>query len=140
MRFLTRVFGVTKDERYREAFLKGLRPYLQANIRPGLAAILSTGTAISSSHYFNDDAMVRLMDFLREVDGATYRFADDSLRKGAHDSFRLGRIASEMPGAGGGTSAVWCAQHDEIDYSPRPGRAYEFVSLSVRRALASSAC
>ena len=25
---------------------------------------------------------------------------------------------------------AWCAQHDEKDYSPRPGRSYELVSLS----------
>jgi len=25
---------------------------------------------------------------------------------------------------------VWCAQHDEVDYRPRSGRAYELASLS----------
>ena len=29
-----------------------------------------------------------------------------------------------------GQPTVWCAQHDEKDYSPRPGRSYELVSLS----------
>ena len=25
---------------------------------------------------------------------------------------------------------AWCAQHDEKDYRPRPGRSYELVSIS----------
>jgi len=33
-----------------------------------------------------------------------------------------------------GKLIVWCAQHDEVDYSPRPGRAYELVSLSGKES------
>jgi PelA/Pel-15E family pectate lyase len=29
-----------------------------------------------------------------------------------------------------GKRTVWCAQHDEVDYSPRPARSYELASLS----------
>jgi PelA/Pel-15E family pectate lyase len=29
-----------------------------------------------------------------------------------------------------GRRTAWCAQHDEQDYRPRPGRSYELVSLS----------
>jgi len=29
-----------------------------------------------------------------------------------------------------GKLTAWCAQHDEIDFSPRPARTYELVSLS----------
>ncbi|MCX6903423.1 MAG: hypothetical protein NTW03_08090 [Verrucomicrobia bacterium] len=29
-----------------------------------------------------------------------------------------------------GKPTVWCAQHDEVDYRPRPGRTFELASLS----------
>ena len=29
-----------------------------------------------------------------------------------------------------GRPTVWCAQHDEVTFEPRPARAYELVSLS----------
>jgi len=76
--------------------------------------------------------MVRLMEFLREVFASErYGFVDAGRRKSAKVAFDRGiecilRCQIKVEGKLTG----WCAQHDERDYSPRPGRPYEVASIS----------
>src|SRR5205085_2775321 len=81
---------------------------------------------------FNDDAMVRLMELLREVaDRDTYRFVDADRRSAARQAFDRGvACILKCQIVVNGKPTAWCAQHDEKDYRPRPGRTYELVSLS----------
>src|SRR5262249_19590650 len=81
---------------------------------------------------FNDNAMVRLMEFLREVYAIdTYKFVDDDRRKASRRAFDRGvECILKCQVKVEGNLTAWCAQHDEKDYSPRPGRSYELVSLS----------
>ena len=81
---------------------------------------------------FNDGSMARLMTFLREV--ATekrYEFVQPVQRAAAQRAFNLGvdcilRCQIKV----NGRLTAWCAQHDEIDFSPRPARTFELASLS----------
>src|SRR5262249_14762400 len=81
---------------------------------------------------FNDHAMVRLMELLREVaTSPTYRFAGADRRKAAQKAFDKGiECILKCQVKVKGKLTAWCAQHDEKDYRPRPGRSYELVSLS----------
>ena len=76
--------------------------------------------------------MVRVMEFLREVySSKLFDFVDEGRRTAAKTAFDKGidcilkcqiRVDGKLTG--------WCAQHDEVDFSPRPARTYELVTLS----------
>ena len=76
--------------------------------------------------------MVRLMEFLREVYASErYDFVDARTRKAARQAFDRGvECILKCQIKVDGKLTAWCAQHDEKDYTPRPGRSYELVSLS----------
>jgi PelA/Pel-15E family pectate lyase len=91
--------------------------------------------------------MVRLLQFLREVAvSPAYEFVDHpasprgenttgaqshTRRQAAGESFARGiQCILKCQVRSNGKLTSWCAQHDEIDLSPRPGRSYELVSLS----------
>jgi PelA/Pel-15E family pectate lyase len=81
---------------------------------------------------FNDDAMVRLMRFVREVATAKeYAFVDDSRRANCATAFDKGiECILKCQIRTNDKLTAWCAQHDEIDFRPRPARTYELATLS----------
>ena len=133
LRFLARVYNATGEDRYRKAFDRGLDYILKAQYPTGGWPQFSPPPKTYHRHItFNDNAMVRLMEFLREVySSKSYAFIDADKRKAARQAFDrgLGCILKCQIKVDGKLTA-WCAQHDEKDYSPRPGRSYELVSLS----------
>jgi pectate lyase len=72
------------------------------------------------------------MNLLRDVaDSHDFAFLDSDRRKAARKSFDRGiQCILKCQIIVNGKPTVWCAQHDELDYSPRPARTYELVSLS----------
>jgi pectate lyase len=133
LRFLARIHQATKDERYRQAFEKGVDYILGAQYPTGgWPQFFPPGSQYHRHITFNDNAMVRLMEFLREVyTGRTYDFLDAGRKQAARRAFDRGvecilKCQIEVDGR----RTAWCAQHDEKDYRPRPGRSYELVSLS----------
>ncbi len=82
---------------------------------------------------FNDDAMVHVLDVLRDLaEGkAPYAWTAPALRERAAVAVDKGIaciLRCQIVVAGKKTA--WCAQHDEITFEPVPARAYEHVSLS----------
>ena len=82
---------------------------------------------------FNDDAMVHVLDLLRDVAAGKEPFAwtEPALRERAAAAVEKGIaciLRCQIVVAGKKTA--WCAQHDEITFEPVPARAYEHVSLS----------
>ncbi len=133
LRFLARIGNATKDERYRTAFVKGFDYILKAQYPTGgWPQFDPPGTSYHRHITFNDDAMVRLMEFLRETYSSDrYAFLDADRRQSARQAFDRGvRCILACQIKVDGKLTAWCAQHDEKDYRPRPGRTYELVSLS----------
>jgi pectate lyase len=133
LRFLARVWTATREESYRRAFEKGLNYILKAQYRSGgWPQSYPPGKGYHRHITFNDHAMVRLMVFLREVaTSERYAFVDGKRRKAAQDAFSRGlECILKCQVKVKGKLTAWCAQHDEKDYTPRPGRSYELVSLS----------
>jgi pectate lyase len=133
LRFLARIYGATKDERYAASFAKGLDYILQAQYpNGGWPQSFPLPEGYGRYITFNDDAMVRLLRFLREVDSdEAYAFITAGRRAAARHAFARGiecilmcQIKVE------GQLTAWCAQHDPQDYSPRPARTFELASLS----------
>lgn len=133
LRFLARRYQATRDEACRQAFGKGLKYILQAQYPTGgWPQFYPPGTGYHRHITFNDNAMVRLMEFLREVYGSDrYAFVADADKTACRQAFDRGiDCILKCQVKVDGQLTAWCAQHDELDYSPRPARKFELVSLS----------
>jgi PelA/Pel-15E family pectate lyase len=133
LRFLARMFKATKDETYQKAVEKGVDYILKAQYPTGGWPQFAPPPKTYHRHItFNDNAMVRLMQFLRETyTSDVYQFLGDERHKAARRGFDRGiDCILKCQIKVGDKLTAWCAQHDEMDYSPRPGRSYELVSLS----------
>lgn len=133
LRYLARIYTATQEDTYRAAFLLGLDYVLQGQYaNGGWPQSRPAGTSYRRHITFNDNVMVRLMEFVREI--ATdkgYAFVDEARRKAAKEAFDRGiACILKCQIKVDGKLTAWCAQHDEVDFSPRPARAYELVSLS----------
>jgi len=134
LRFLARVFNATQDDRYRQAFIKGLDYILKAQYpNGGWPQSYPPPSGYGRHITFNDGAMVRLMFFVREVatDDARYAFVDPQRRSAARQAWDRGiDCILKCQIKVDGKLTAWCAQHDEKDFSPRPARAFEPASIS----------
>lgn len=133
LRFLARIHMVTRNVEYRKAFERGFDYILTAQYaNGGWPQFHPPGNGYHRHITFNDNAMVRLMLFLRETatqDG--YTFLDGDRRRRAQAAFDNGItciIACQV--RVNGKLTAWCAQHDEIDFRPRSARTYELATLS----------
>lgn len=134
VQFLGRAFRVTRDDRCRGAVLKAIDHILQAQYASGGWPQYSPPPHGSYPRHitFNDGVMVRLLELMRRVaTAADFDFVDNERRKAAQAAFDRGiQCVLKCQIIVNGKLTVWCAQHDEVDCRPRPGRAYELVSLS----------
>ena len=133
LRFLAHIFAATHEARYEQPFLKGLEPILKAQYPScGWPQYYPPPKTYHRHITFNDDAMVRLMEFLREVAMQDrYEFVTPDRRRAAKDAFDRGiACILKCQIKVDGKLTAWCAQHDETNYAPRPGRTYELASLS----------
>ena len=125
--------SAVKNSSYLPAFTKGLAYILKAQYSTGGWPQFYPPSKQYHRHItFNDGAMVRLLEFLREVNTSdTYAFVPAADRQAAGEAFDKGiACILKCQIKVDGKPTVWCAQHDEIDYSPRPARAFELASFS----------
>ena len=131
--FLARAFNVTGDPLCRAAVFKGLDQILAAQYPTGgWPQSYPLGKGYSRHITFNDGTMVRLLELLREVGRSPqFAFVDVPRRQAARVAFDRGvECILKCQVVVAGKPTVWCAQHGEEDFSPRPARTYELVSLS----------
>jgi len=134
LRFLARAYDATHRGAYKDAFVRGYDYVLKAQYPiGGWPQFYPPPEKTYHRHItFNDDAMVRLMLLLRETsEGKDYEFLDQERRRAARAAFDRGvECILKCQIRVNGKLTAWCAQHDERDYSPRPARTFELVSLS----------
>ncbi len=135
IRFLGRAFAATKEEKYRAAAIRGIDHILMAQYENGGWPQYSPpGNGYAKYITFNDDCMVRLMILMREISREErWKFVGDERQKKAADAFERGVqciLKCQIRDAKTGKLTAWCAQHDPIDFRPRPARSYELESLS----------
>lgn len=138
MRFLARVYDQQGGAAIKEGFVKGLEYLLEAQYDNG--GWPQFYPARGKNHYssqitYNDNAMVNVMELLKEVEEGHEDFKALALTKAykerARAAFDKGvacvlktQIVVE------GEPTVWCAQHDEETCAPAQARAYELPSFS----------
>lgn len=135
MRLLARGHVVTGDQRYADAFNRGLHFLVDMQYPNGG---WPQRKPIAPTHYaahitYNDNAMFNVMMLLRDIrDGKPeFDFVTPSDRAKASEAFDKGiTCILDTQVKKGDRLTVWCAQHDEKTLAPAAARAYELVSLS----------
>jgi len=134
MIFLSRVFNATKQERFKEAFVRGLDFLLAAQYaNGGWPQFFPNPKGYQAHVTFNDNAMVNVLNLMRDVTRAAsaYAFVDEERRERAGLAVTRGiECILKCQVVVNGNRTVWCAQHDEKTLAPAPARSYEKISLS----------
>lgn len=139
IRFLARVRESAGREQLRAGIEAGIRFLLEAQYpNGGWPQYYPLRSDYSRQITFNDDAMIHVMELLREVAaGRTpFAFLDSATRARAARAVDLGiqvTLAAQVKVAGKLTS--WCAQHDAKTLAPCRARSYELSSLSGRESV-----
>ncbi|HKX32918.1 MAG TPA: pectate lyase [Blastocatellia bacterium] len=132
--YLALVFQGARQPRFRDAFMKGLDYLLKAQYENGGWPQYYPKLTHYYTHItFNDDAMVGVMNLLREIaqKKPTYTFVDEARRARCERAIDKGiECILKCQVVVDGKRTVWCAQHDEVTFKPAPARAYEKISLS----------
>lgn len=147
LRFLAKVYSHFSDDRYKQAFEKGLDYIFIAQyenggwpqffpVRDVKTEFLVDKTIPYSGHItYNDNAMVNIMVLLKDIFTNNEEFsalqissekkeqAKSAFDKGVQCILKTQIIVDFKP-------TVWCAQHDEKTLAPANARAYELASFS----------
>ena len=133
LRFMARMVNATQDATYRKSFDRGLAYILKAQYpNGGWPQFFPLRKGYYDRITFNDGAMVRVLQFVREVaTEKTYAFLDAKLRATCRQAFDRGiACILKCQIVVDGKPTVWCAQHDEKTYAPAKARSYELPSFS----------
>lgn len=134
IQYLARLYQATQVDKYKEAVLKGIQYLLDAQYdNGGWPQFYPRSTGYYIQITYNDNAMVRVMEQLREIyeKKAPYTFLSDKICEQARKAFDKGiECILNTQVLQDGKLTVWCAQHDRATLKPCQARAYELPSLS----------
>lgn len=135
MVFLAKVYERTKEEKYRNAFIKGLDYLLAAQYESGgWPQYYPLRKGYYSHITYNDDAMVNVLQLLKGV-AFSNRFEALNLPTEkvnlAKNAFTDGiDCILKTQYVQNGQLTAWCAQYDRNTLMPAKARSYELPSLS----------
>lgn len=136
LRFLAKVIAASKPEngRWRDSFSRGL-DYIFAAQYPngGWPQVWPLQGGYHDAITLNDDAMLHVLEFLRDVAGGQneFSFVPPALRAKAAASFQHGMdclLSAQVVVHGQRTA--WAQQYDPLTLQPTSARNYEMPSLT----------
>jgi len=134
MRYLARVFTATSHPPFQAAFRRGLDYLLNAQYpNGGWPQFYPLRDGYWSHITYNDDAMVGVLELLRDIvrRKTEFAFLGDADRARAQQAIdKAVECILKTQVMQDGKLTVWCAQHDERTLAPAKARAYELPSLS----------
>ena len=141
MNYLARLYQQTKDDRYREAFQKGVNYILSGQYENGgWPQFWPTQRDYQVKITYNDDAMVNILTMMRDILKGKEQYAglsDEKLNEKIEKSFRKGiDCILNTQIKVGDTLTVWCQQHDRKTLYPTYARAYELPSFCSQESAA----
>jgi PelA/Pel-15E family pectate lyase len=136
IRFLARVYAATRRDAFRAGVMKGLQYLFEAQYaNGGWPQFFPLRADYSRYITFNDGAMVRTLELMRDVAGGAlvFSFVDADVKARALQAFDRGlKIVLATQLRVKGVLIGWCAQYDEVTLEPRGARSYEHVSVDAR--------
>ena len=137
--FLARVYTAKRSARQKESFVRGVDYLLRSQYdNGGWPQYYPRLTGYYKHITFNDDAMIGVMQLLRDiaakkppcllVDETHRARAETAVAKGIECILKTQVVVE-------GKRTVWCAQHDEVTLAPAPARTYELISLSGQESV-----
>ncbi|HEY1115696.1 MAG TPA: pectate lyase [Chitinophagaceae bacterium] len=144
MKFLVKMYNATKEPRYYLAFEKALEYLLAAQYPnggwPQYYPFRKGSTAYASHITYNDNAMVNVLEVLRDIAEEKPYYAQlpvtPALRARAKQAYDKGiECILKTQITVSGRPTVWCAQHDEATLLPAKARAYELPSFSGQESV-----
>lgn len=138
--YLAKVYFNTKDEKYKDACLKGIEFILKAQYPNGGFPQFYPDTSGYRKHItFNDDAMIGVMKLLQKIviNEPEFAFLDLSTSERVKAAFEKGiDCILNCQIEQFGILTAWCQQHDHINFEPRGARAYELPSITNGESVA----
>ena len=133
MTYLARLWQQTCDNRYRDAFRRGVEYLLSGQYENGGWPQFWPKMRDYQIHItYNDDAMVNTLTLLRDIrDGHEpyQNLSDEELNARLSKAFDKGiECILNTQIRVGDTLTVWCQQHDRETFLPAPARAFELAS------------
>jgi pectinesterase len=134
LRYLARVYDATSQERFKDAFLRGVDYLLEAQyLNGGWPQFYPIRRGYYQHITYNDNAMINVMFLMKDiaVGQKPFSFVDKEHHRQAADAIERGldiilktqvRVKNKL--------TAWCAQHDEVTLKPARARVYELPSLS----------
>ncbi len=121
--------------KYKEAFNRGLDYLLASQYENGgFPQFYPLKKGYYSHVTFNDDAMIGVLGFLRDIamKKDDYKFVDEERRAKAENAVRKAtELILKLQVEVAGKKTVWAAQYDEKTLKPAAARAFEPVSLTA---------
>jgi pectinesterase len=135
IRFLSTMYQKTGNEAYKDAALKGVQFILKAQYENGGWPMFYPLHKGYYTHItFNDDAIFRMMELLKDIYSKKSQFAyitDPKFISDCQNAWERGlQCILKTQIVVNGKPTVWCAQHDEVTFEPAKARAYELPSFS----------
>lgn len=139
MLFLSKIYKQQPDEKYKNAFLKGVMYLVTSQYQNGgFPQFFPLKKGYYTHITYNDDAMANVLKLFKEIknNSGYYSIAPSAeITAMVENGFNRGIdciIKSQYKQNGVLTS--WCAQHDENTLLPANARAFELASLSGKES------
>jgi PelA/Pel-15E family pectate lyase len=133
LRFLSRSDSVRHDPRFVDAFERGVRYLLGAQMPSGCwPQVFPLQGGYHDAITFNDDALIHVAELLREIAAGVHPIAGTELRResGAAVGAAVNcMLATQVVVRGRRT--VWAQQHDPLTFAPVRARSYELAALTA---------
>lgn len=136
MRFLVLRDSVKPDQRYKDAYLRGLHYLLAAQFPNGCwPQVWPLDGSYHDAATFNDDAITNVLTTLQQVSNGNPSFVPLADRPRAAQAVERG-IACVLQAQyrDNGKLTVWGQQHDPLTLAPTSARSYELTSLTAQES------
>jgi PelA/Pel-15E family pectate lyase len=139
MLFLSKMYKKNPDDKYKNAFLRGLMYLLTSQYsNGGWPQYFPLKKGYYSHITYNDDAMVNILKLLKELKEKSNVYSitpPDEILGMVETSFNKGiDCILKTQYKQKGKLTAWCAQHDRETLEPAKARAYELPSLSGKES------
>jgi len=144
MRFLVRVIAAGTDDKradsWRATFMRGLQYIFNAQYpNGGFPQIYPLGGGYHDAITFNDNAMPRVLELLRDIAAGNPEFAFVPAEQRAEAARRFARgidcVLKTQIVEPPGRRTVWCQQHDMLTLKPCAARNFEPIAASTSESV-----